>query len=113
LVSEGMYNRYDISILMGKINDGENNEVILECKNVLEDIAIEIYPEIESIKNKILETRGISAQMTGTGSAVIGFYPDKLTLDQAAIYFRQKYEQVYITKTTREGIVNGKKTGYN
>lgn len=113
LATQEMYNRYDMTVLLGKIDESKDNEVVLACKNVLEDIAIEIYPEIKLIKNKILETGGINAQMTGTGSAVIGFYPDKTTLDQAATYFRQKYEQVYITKTTREGIKNGEKTGYN
>jgi hypothetical protein len=51
--------------------------------------------------------------MTGTGSAVIGFYPDRLTLDKAAACFRDKYEEIYITKTTREGIENGEKARYH
>jgi 4-diphosphocytidyl-2-C-methyl-D-erythritol kinase len=113
LVDNKMFNRYDINILIDKLNKGKNDEVIMECKNVLEDIAIEIYPEIKSIKDEILKTGGISAQMTGTGSAVIGFYPDRLTLDKAAACFRDKYEEIYITKTTREGIENGEKARYH
>ncbi|HBH13729.1 MAG: 4-diphosphocytidyl-2-C-methyl-D-erythritol kinase [Clostridiales bacterium 38_11] len=109
LITPEMFNRYDINILIDKINEGKDDEVILECKSALEDIVIEIYPEIKSIKNHILKTGGISAQMTGTGSAVIGFYPDSLTLNQAATYFRQQYKEIYITRTTREGIENGEK----
>ncbi|MDP3386455.1 MAG: 4-(cytidine 5'-diphospho)-2-C-methyl-D-erythritol kinase [Eubacteriales bacterium] len=113
LATLDMYNRYDINSIIEKINEGKDYEIILACKNVLEDIAVEIYPEIKSIKDKILKTGAINAQMTGTGSAVIGFYPDSLTLDKAADYFRQKYEEIHITKTTREGIGNGEKARYH
>ena len=113
LVIQKMFNRYDINILIEKLNKGKNDEVIPECKNVLEDIAIEIYPEIKTIKTKIMEMGGLNSQMTGTGSAVIGFYPDRLTLDKAAACLRDKYEEIYITKTTREGIENGEKARYH
>lgn len=113
LVTQKMFNRYDINILIDKLNKGKNDEVILECKNVLEDIAIEIYPEIKTIKTKILEMGGFSSQMTGTGSAVIGFYPDYSSLEKAYDYFKQIHNEIYITKTIREGIRNGEEVGHH
>lgn len=113
LVNKEMYNRYNIDNILEKINQDNHLEAIKACRNLLEDIAMEIYPEIKSIKNKILKTGGINAQMTGSGSAVIGFYPDEMTLNRSAAYFRQIYGEVHTTKTTREGIENGEKAGYN
>ena len=43
-------------------------------QNVLEPAAIELVPEIGTIKQKLLDAGAIAAQMTGSGSAVFGLF---------------------------------------
>lgn len=42
--------------------------------NVLEPAAIELVPEIGTLKQKLLDAGAIAAQMTGSGSAVFGLF---------------------------------------
>ena len=43
-------------------------------QNVLEPAAIELVPEIGTLKQKLLDAGAIAAQMTGSGSAVFGLF---------------------------------------
>ncbi len=65
--------------------------------NTLENVSIEIVPQIKEIKNKMLEMGFDCALMSGSGSTVFGLTYDDQLLDDAFSYFKQK--KLFVRKT--------------
>ncbi len=63
--------------------------------NVLEPVAAIEHPEILSIKHGLLSLGACGAQMTGSGSAVFGLFPDALSAKSAAIAMKSPDLQVF------------------
>jgi 4-diphosphocytidyl-2-C-methyl-D-erythritol kinase len=107
LVKPEMYNRYDINKPLKEIALSDFTAALKESNNILEDVAVEIYPEIEKIKNEMISYGAVKAIMTGSGSAVVGFFNNCFDIDTCAMKMKEKYKEVYKTNTVREGIKNG------
>ena len=63
--------------------------------NVLEPVAAIEHPEILSIKRDLLSLGACGAQMTGSGSAVFGLFPDEASAKSAAIAMKSPDLQVF------------------
>jgi 4-diphosphocytidyl-2-C-methyl-D-erythritol kinase len=107
LVKPHMYNRYDIEKPLEKISLLQFADALKESNNILEDIAIDIFPEIGKIKYDMNSMGAVQSIMTGSGSAVVGFFNDYSGANACAKYMKEKYKEVYITNTVKEGIRNG------
>lgn len=64
--------------------------------NVLEDVSITKYPEIEDIKNKFKNLGATNAMMTGSGSAVFAIFVDEIKAKEALGHFEK--ERIFFTK---------------
>ena len=64
--------------------------------NVLEDVSITKYPEIEDVKNKFKNLGATNAMMTGSGSAVFAIFIDKIKAKEALGHFEK--ERIFFTK---------------
>lgn len=51
--------------------------------NVLEPVAAMEHPEIELLRQRLLDTGACGARMTGSGSAVFGLFPDAVSAEKA------------------------------
>ncbi len=102
------YNQYDSHDMLKELESKNYVQVAKYCRNGFEKIAATVFPEIIDIKNKMIEQGAVNALMTGSGSAVVGFFLDKKTLARSAEYFRNDYKKVYETKTTNKGVGYGK-----
>jgi len=70
-----------------------------EMKNLLENVTIAIYPRIKEIKRELLSLGAIGSMMTGSGPTVFGFFDDMLTAQNVFVKMRNRYEEVFITRT--------------
>lgn len=56
-------------------------------ENDLERVVFALYPELDSIKKRLLKLGAIAAALTGSGSAIFGLFSDAVGLDKAAKAF--------------------------
>lgn len=103
-VEKHMYNRYDMREIVKRISGMEYQEALSFTGNILEDIVEEIHPEIKDIKNEMKSFDALLSMMTGSGSAVVGFFKDEKDLDRCAEALGKRYDKIYKTNTVRKGV---------
>lgn len=103
-VEKNMYNRYRIDGILEKISKGEFEKALFFSDNILEDIVVDIHPEINDIKNEMKSFGAILSIMTGSGSAVVGFFKNEKKLDECAAVLGKKYDKIYKTNTVKKGV---------
>lgn len=66
--------------------------------NVFEAVAFTAYPEIAAIKKEMLEQGAFASIMTGSGSTVIGYFPNQEAAKMSWQSFKKKYSMCFLTK---------------
>lgn len=66
--------------------------------NVFDPVVAAEHPEIDHIKSVCAEYGALAQQMSGSGSAVFGIFPDMQTGNAAYIALHEAYPQTFITK---------------
>ena len=66
--------------------------------NVFDSVVAAEHPEIDHIKSVCAEYGALAQQMSGSGSAVFGIFPNMETGNAAYIALRETYPQTFITK---------------
>lgn len=93
-------NRPDTVGMIQALAQGNEQAVIETMGNVLEEVTIKLYPEIQQIKDELSQF-GIPALMTGSGTTVFGIIPtgEKNAAKKAGSYFEKKlgYEVFFTT----------------
>jgi|LGVE01.1.fsa_nt_gb 4-diphosphocytidyl-2-C-methyl-D-erythritol kinase len=95
----GIKNRPKIQELINGLEQNDEIRMSQAIGNVFEDVLIAKYPEIEIIKNRLMENGAIFALMTGSGTTVIGYYKDKKTAKIAQKKLVSKYKMCILTET--------------
>mgnify|MGYP000830930984 FL=1 len=87
-------------ILLG-LQTGDLKKITSSMGNVLENVTITEYPQIERIKDVMKEEGALNAMMSGSGPTVFGIFPDEQSMIACQQFLRQKGEarQVYTTET--------------
>ena len=70
----------DIDALIKDINARDVDSLCKHMGNVLEDVTIPLHPEIQTLKEMMLEDGAIGAMMSGSGPTVFGIFEDKETM---------------------------------
>ena len=85
-------------ILLG-LQTGDLKKITSSMGNVLENVTITEYPQIERIKDVMKEEGALNAMMSGSGPTVFGIYDDKMLARRAAarISEEQLAKQVHVT----------------
>ncbi|ONI40343.1 4-(cytidine 5'-diphospho)-2-C-methyl-D-erythritol kinase [Candidatus Epulonipiscium fishelsonii] len=75
--------------------------IFSNMENVLQEVTIAMYPEIEKIKKEMLNQGAIASMMSGSGPTVFGVYKNNNDVIKAANYFKEIYglKEVYVTST--------------
>ncbi|MGL4799106.1 MAG: 4-(cytidine 5'-diphospho)-2-C-methyl-D-erythritol kinase [Cellulosilyticaceae bacterium] len=75
--------------------------VVHNMRNVLEDVTIAMHPEIEKIKEGMLQKGATGTMMSGSGPTVFGVFETKQKAIAAAHYFRETVglREVHVTST--------------
>ena len=85
-------------ILLG-LQTGDLKKITSSMGNVLENVTITEYPQIERIKDVMKEEGALNAMMRGSGPTVFGIYDDKMLARRAAARIREEQlaKQVHVT----------------
>lgn len=85
-------------ILLG-LQTGVLKKITSSMGNVLENVTITEYPQIERIKDVMKEEGALNAMMSGSGPTVFGIYDDKILARRAAARIREEQlaKQVHVT----------------
>lgn len=85
-------------ILLG-LQTGDLEKITSSMGNVLENVTITEYPQIERIKDVMKEEGALNAMMSGSGPTVFGIYDDKMLVRRAAARIREEQlaKQVHVT----------------
>lgn len=88
----------DIDAIIAGLKQGNLEQVAMSMGNVLENVTIELYPEINQIKQKMLEAGAINAMMSGSGPTVFGIFKERKLAKAAQKELREERlaKQVYI-----------------
>jgi len=73
-----------------------------QLKNDLELVAFKIYPQLAEIKQEMMQSGAELSMMTGSGSAIYGFFGDKQQAEKAADKFKARYRVVLAETVGRE-----------
>lgn len=85
-------------ILLG-LQTGDLKKITSSMGNVLENVTITEYPQIERIKDVMKEEGALNAMMSGSGPTVFGIYDDKILARRAAARIREEQlaKQMHVT----------------
>ena len=61
------------------------SEIKLAFENDFESVVFDLYPRLKSIKGELLRLGATSAMMSGSGSALFGFYDSRPKMEAARI----------------------------
>ncbi|GAA0078846.1 4-(cytidine 5'-diphospho)-2-C-methyl-D-erythritol kinase [Clostridium sp. CTA-5] len=83
------------------LNMGNNNLnfVANNMKNLLENVTLGRHRVISTIKDEIKECGAIGSMMSGSGPTVFGFFDDMLKAQRCYDKMKEKYLDVFITRT--------------
>lgn len=101
-LTENEHNRYRDNKILNYINDNDYYNTCMSVANTLELAAFKLQEQIPLIKEEIKNTGAISTLMTGSGSAVFGFYMDKSSIMKAYKSLSKKYNRIFICKTVNK-----------
>lgn len=81
------------------IDEGNLNKIGSSLNNVLEQVTIEQNPIIEDIKEMLKVSGSLGTLMSGSGPTVYGIFDDLHKAENCYKEAREKYDQVFLTKT--------------
>ncbi|MCY6369856.1 4-(cytidine 5'-diphospho)-2-C-methyl-D-erythritol kinase [Clostridium ganghwense] len=68
-------------------------------KNVLENVTLRKHTILREIKEKMVRMGAMGSMMSGSGPSIFGFFDDMLRAQKCYEYFKDKYKDVFITRT--------------
>lgn len=81
-------NHPNIDAIIQGIESKDLQQTTKHLGNVLESVTIHNYPEIEKIKNLMIEQGAINSLMSGSGPTVFGMFDDLKKAESAYYYFK-------------------------
>jgi 4-diphosphocytidyl-2-C-methyl-D-erythritol kinase len=73
-------------------------DLVSHIENDLEQVVFALYPELDSIKRRLLKQGAVAAALTGSGSAVFGLFLDAGDLEKAARYYPVSYKTHFLSR---------------
>ncbi|MCY6485591.1 4-(cytidine 5'-diphospho)-2-C-methyl-D-erythritol kinase [Clostridium aestuarii] len=68
-------------------------------KNVLENVTLRKHTMLRDIKDSMLKMGALGSMMSGSGPSIFGFFDDILKAQKCYEEFKEKYSEVFITRT--------------
>lgn len=85
--------------LMEALKNDDVHYVANNMMNLLEKVTIKNHEEIQHIKEYMVKEGSLGAMMSGSGPTVFGFFDDMLTAQRCYDKLKDKYKEVFITRT--------------
>ncbi len=85
--------------IAGLIKSIEKGQIDFSCMgNVFEKPLFKAYPQLQKIKEDLLDQGAQAAVMTGSGSTLVGYFADSLGAAEAYARLKGGYQNLYQTK---------------
>ena len=68
-------------------------------RNLLENVTLRKHPILKTVKSNMMEHGAVGTLMSGSGPTVFGIFEDDALAEIAEKFFREKYREVYLTRT--------------
>ncbi len=91
------------------IKNQDLNTIASNICNTLEVVTIKKYNIINDIKNAMLQSNSLGSIMTGSGSAIYGYFKNKEDMKQCGIKILEQFEDVQVFETST---INGESENY-
>lgn len=85
-------NHPDVKGMLEALDRQDLKGICNKIGNVLEQVTVKEYPELETYKEKMVEFGALGSMMSGSGPTIFGIYEDGKDAEKAADYFREKAE---------------------
>jgi 4-diphosphocytidyl-2-C-methyl-D-erythritol kinase len=85
--------------LISWIEEEDLKSISLNMKNVLENVTLRKHYLLKEIKKEMLKLEALGSMMSGSGPTVFAFFDDMLKAQNCYNKMREKYNEVYITRT--------------
>lgn len=80
-------------------------QALRKCGNALEGVTFREHPELQLLKNKLLEAGAVCALMSGSGPTVFGVFETTQEAARAGSFFKNNGMEVIVTATSDRGVV--------
>ena len=89
----------DIDVMKKALEDGNLYGITERMGNVLQDVTIPAYPEVERIKEQMKTLGAVNAMMSGSGPTVFGIFDNEEKAQEACQKLRESgsCQQVFLT----------------
>lgn len=95
----GIKRRPDTEKLISYIEAGDIKNVAENMVNVLEEVTVERYPEIENIKRSLMEHGALGSMMSGSGPTVFGIFDSQEKAEHAFNKHKKKGQKSILTSS--------------
>lgn len=85
--------------IIKSINNDDIYSVAKNMRNLLENVTVKKYKVISNIKKQMKDSGAIESMMSGSGPTVFAFFDDMLKAQRCYEEMKDKYNQVFITRT--------------
>lgn len=85
--------------LIQAIEEDNLEFVSSNMKNLLENVTLRKHSILKDIKEEMLGQGALGSMMSGSGPSVFGFFEDMLSAQRCFEIMKNKYEDVFITRT--------------
>lgn len=96
---EKVFNHPDTDALIKGMERDDLKFVSKNMKNLLENVTLRKHGVLKNIKDSLVEYGALGSMMSGSGPSIFGFFDD---MEKAKLCFeglKEKYQEIYITKT--------------
>jgi 4-diphosphocytidyl-2-C-methyl-D-erythritol kinase len=100
----------ETKILVEALSSGQVAKVAKFCYNALENIAFDLYPELDELKRKLKEVPFLYSGMTGSGSCFFGLCQDELEARQLVKKLEGQNLGTIFSAKTHPGTANGERS---
>ncbi len=94
----------NISGMMDSLQRRDFEGIARNMVNVLEEVTVELCPQINTVKNDIMRQGAIGCCMSGSGPTVYGLFGDERAARKAYAALNPKYSQCFVVQTTGLGV---------
>lgn len=81
------------------VREKDLERVAKNLGNVLENVTLNLHPELRQIKAELKAKGALGSLMSGSGPTVFGLFADEAKARSARDYFSPKYQETFLTKT--------------
>lgn len=96
---ERVFKHPDMNGLIKAMERDDLEFISNNMKNLLENVTLRKYSMLKNIKDSMLRYGALGSMMSGSGPSIFGFFDDMLKAQWCFEGMKEKYEEVYITRT--------------